>query len=199
MKRAAYALIVLVAVLAAGAVAWQWFRPPELHGTVLQSPERTDDFVLTGSDGQEVHLRDFEGKWTLLYFGYTYCPDVCPTTMADLKEAHAQLGGRADDVQVVMVSVDPERDTPERISEYVSFFDPSFVGLTGAPEAIDAAATQFGVFFEKVSTDGASTYLVNHTSTVLVVDPEGYLRYVIPYGVSGADIAADLRYLMRRG
>lgn len=198
MKKVAYALVALVALAAVAVLAYQWLRPPELHGTVLQAPDRAADFALTSSEGP-VRLSDFEGEWVMLYFGYTACPDVCPTTMAELKRAHAELGNRADDLQVVMVSVDPERDTPERVGEFVRFFDPSFVGLTGTKEEIDAAAIPFGVYYEKESTDGAMSYLVNHTSSVMVIDPDGYLRYVIPYGVTGEEIAADMRYLMRRG
>lgn len=197
MKKAAYGVVVLVALLAAGAVAWQYLRPPELHGTVLQAPERAADFTLVGGDGQPVHLSDFAGKWTLLYFGYTFCPDICPTTMADLHTARVALGDKADDVQVIMISVDPERDTPETVGRYATAFDPTFVGLTGTPEQIDAAATPFGVYYAKEGATSAGNYLVSHTSTVLVIDPEGRLRFVIPYGVGGEAIASDLRYLMR--
>jgi protein SCO1 len=197
MKKAAYGVVALVALLALGAVAWQWLRPPELHGTVLQAPERAADFTLVGSDGQPVRLSDFAGKWTLLYFGYTFCPDICPTTMADLRAARAALGNRAGNVQVVLISVDPERDTPETVGRYATAFDPTFVGLTGTPEQIAAAATPFGVYYAKEGETGAGSYLVSHTSTIMVVDPEGYLRYVIPYGVGGEAIASDLRYLMR--
>jgi protein SCO1/2 len=191
-----------VAVVAVLAIAF-WIigrmRPPEMRGTVLQAPDAAADFVLTGGDGQPVHLSDFEGKWTLLYFGYTFCPDVCPTTLADLNVMMRELGNRADDVQVIMVSVDPERDSPARLNEYLSYFNPSFVGLTGDVVDIEAAATQFGVYYAKRETEGASGYLVDHTSTVAAIDPQGRMRIVFPYGVSGEDMAADLEYLMRRG
>jgi len=144
-------------------------------------------------------LRDVQGKWTLLYFGYTFCPDVCPTTLADLKAMNTALGDKADKAQVVFVTLYPARDTPERLDAYLNAFDPSFMGLTGTPAAIDAAATEFGVYYQKREVEGAGGYLVDHTSTVSVLDPKGRLRMVFPYGVAGADIAADLKYLMRRG
>lgn len=173
-------------------------RPPELHGTVLQAPDQAADFVLTGTDGQPVHLRDLEGKWTALYFGYTFCPDVCPTTLADLDAMIEQLGNRADNMQVAFVSVDPARDTPQRIGEYLAYFNPEFIGLTGDEAAVNAAATQFGVFYAQREVEGASGYLVDHTSTVVLLDPDGRMRMVFPYGVSGHDMAADVRYMMRR-
>lgn len=198
-NRILYSVLGFVTLIILAVLAFTWLRPPELHGTVLQAPDLPSDFTLINQRGETVHLRDLQGKWTLLYFGYTFCPDVCPTTLADLKAMKAALGDKADKAQVVFVSLDPARDTPERLDAYMNAFDPSFIGLTGTPEAIDAAATEFGVFYEKHAAEGASGYLIDHTATVNVVDPKGYLRMVIPYGVAGADIAADLQYFMRRG
>lgn len=177
----------------------RWLRPPDLHGTVLQAPDLPADFTLTDQHGDPVRLSDFQGKWTLVYFGYTYCPDVCPTTLADLKTALAALGRRADDAQVLFVSLDPERDTPERIAAYLHAFDDRFVGLTGDTAAVDAAATEFGVYYKRNPPSEGGGYTVDHTSTVILLDPEGRMRMVIPYGVSGADMAADLTWFMRRG
>lgn len=188
----ALTLVVVLAML-----LWWWLRPAQLHGAELQPGAVVADFELLGSGGAPVRLSDFRGKWTALYFGYTFCPDVCPTTLSDLAVMMRALGNLREDVQVVMVTVDPERDTPERLAAYLRYFDPSFLGLSGAPEAIAAAATQFGVFYEREPRSG-DDYLVHHTSTVIVIDPEGRMRVVYPYGVSGADMATDLRYLMRR-
>jgi len=110
-----------VALTLVADLAWNWLRPPQLHGMVLQSHER--DFTLNDEAGQPVKLSDFRGKLVLLYFGYTFCPDVCPATLAQVKEALAQLGGDAERVQLIMVSVDPERDTPEKVSAYVRQFE----------------------------------------------------------------------------
>ncbi len=194
------AVVALLLVLVAGvAFAFQWLRPPELHGTLLADGERPAEIVLDGSDGRQHTLASFEGQWSLVYFGYTFCPDVCPTTLADLRQTRELLGSRADDVQVILVSLDPQRDTPERMAEYLNAFDPTFLGLTGPQEAIDAAATQYGVYHARRETGGASDYLVDHTSTVLVFGPDATLRFVFPYGVSGAEMASDMNYLMRRG
>ncbi len=192
------ALLAVFLLTLGGLVVWR-MRPPELHGVVLQSPQRAADFTLTASTGEPLSLSDLRGQHVLLYFGYTFCPDVCPTTLADLRMMAQDLGEKTmEDVQVVMVSVDPERDTPERLAQYMSFFDRTFIGMTGPLEDIDAAATQFGVYYEHNRVEGASEYLVDHTSTVTLIDDDGYVRMVFPYGTPGEDIAADLRYMMRR-
>jgi protein SCO1/2 len=148
--------------------------------------------------GQRVALNDFRGKIVLLYFGYTICPDVCPTTLAELSKARKMLGKDADQIQVLMVTVDPERDTLPVLADYMTHFHPSFLGLTGTPDEIAQAATPFGVFYEKENSDSALGYLVNHTATVMIVDRNGYLRIVFPFGTTADDIAADLKYLIQK-
>ena len=181
-------------------IGWAVIRyigaPYTYHGTVIQSPQLTPNFSLTGEGGKVVNLRDFRGKAVLLYFGYTFCPDVCPATMVELKEAVEKLGREADDVQVIMISVDPDRDTPEKLAEYVSHFNPSFIGLTGSDDEVGAVATQYGIFYEKHEGTVATGYLIDHTASVVVIDPDGYLRIVYPFGTPGEDIAEDLRHLV---
>jgi len=187
---------ILVLALAA-LLAWR-LRPPELHGVVIQSPQQATDFTLMSSKGEPVSLSDFRGKFVMLYFGYTFCPDVCPTTLNDLKRMMDVLGPKqSENVQVVMVSVDPERDTVEQLSSYLPYFHPSFLGMTGAVEEIQPIASQFGIFFERHEGTSAAGYLVDHTAVVTVVDDEGYVRMIFPYGTSGDDMAADMAYLMR--
>lgn len=184
----------LAVLLIAGGLIW-WYIPPELHGVVLQSPRQVEDFTLTASTGEPLSLSDLRGQWVMLFFGYTHCPDVCPTTLNDLTIMADELGeNRMDDVQVVLVSVDPERDTVERLADYLPSFDPRFVGMTGDLEKIQDVAGRFGVFFEKHENG-----LVDHTSAITVIDPDGYVRIVFPYGITGSEMADDLSYLMRRG
>lgn len=192
--RAALALLVLI--LGIG-VAMRWLGPPEMHGIVLQSPERVPDFRLMTSTGEPMSLSDFRGKHVLIYFGYTFCPDVCPTTLQDLRVAMQTLGDKADDVQVIMVSVDPARDSAEQLAKYLAAFDPRFIGMTGDWAVIERAASQFGVFFEAHQGSAATGYLVDHSSIVTLIDPEGHTREVFAYGTPGEDIAADLAYWMR--
>lgn len=172
------------------------FLPPRLNGIAIQSPEPAPNFTLTSQTGQPLSLHDLRGKVVLLYFGYTFCPDACPTTLAELKKVTNALGKEAKDVQVVMVTVDPERDTPEVLREYLSYFDASYIGLTGTEGDILAATTPYGVYFQKHEGSPATGYLVDHTTTVMAIDKEGYLRLFYPYGTSGEDIAADMRYLI---
>lgn len=187
------ALLLLLAVMTATGCG----RPYTYHGMLLESPNPAADFTLTDASGQPVSLSDFRGKLVVLYFGYTFCPDVCPTTMTELAKAIQALGPKANEVQVIMVSVDPERDTPQKVAEYVSYFDPNFIGLSGTPEEVAAAATPFGIYYEKHEGTAATGYLVDHTATLNVVDQEGRMRLVLPFGTSGEDIADDLAHLLR--
>jgi protein SCO1 len=179
-------------------LAWSLFRPYAFHGMIMQSPSKATDFTLTGGNGQPVSLSDFEGKVVLLYFGYTTCPDVCPTTLAEIHQALVALGKKADGVQVLMVTVDPERDTPEVMAEYVTHFDSRFIGLVGTPDQTAEIATYYGIYYEKEEGNSALGYLINHTATVTAIDKEGYLRVIFPFGTAAKDIAADVEYLLRR-
>ncbi len=154
--------------------------PYTYHGTVIQSPDRANNFTLIGRNGEPVSLGDFRGKAVLIYFGYTFCPDVCPATMVELAKANELLGDEADQAQVIMISVDPARDTPEILHEYVTHFDPAFIGVTGNEDEVAAAATPFGIFYEKHEGTAATGYLIDHTASVVVVDPDGYLRLGVP-------------------
>ena len=198
-RRLMWASAFLIILIVAAAIGW-WNLPPELHGIELQSPRVADDFTLTTSKGEVMSLSDFRGKYVVLFFGYTYCPDVCPTTLNDLQQMVKELGeSRADDIQVIMISVDPERDTPEQLSTYLKYFDPDFIGMTGTVEEVQPVASQFGIFFEKQSGSANTNYLVDHTAAVTLLDPEGHVRMIFSYGVKGADMASDIAYLMRRG
>lgn len=172
-------------------------QPYTYHGTILQTPIPAYDFELQSNQGQTIQLSDFRGQLVVLYFGYTFCPDVCPATLFELAEALEILGPDASQVQVIMVSVDPDRDTPERLAEYVRYFDPSFLGATGSPQQIQEVASQFGIFYEAHEGSAASGYLVDHTASVLVIDKNGYLNLILPFGTEAADIAEDLEQLLK--
>ncbi|MEW6581042.1 MAG: SCO family protein [Chloroflexota bacterium] len=136
------------------------------------------------------------GKVALLFFGYTNCPDVCPTTLAEFKRVKALLGEDAARVAFVFVSVDGERDTPEQLAAYVRAFDPEFIGLTGDDATIRAIARDYGVFYQRVSyEESAAGYLVDHTASTFGVDQEGRLRLVFSYGTDPAAIVARVRAL----
>lgn len=177
-------------------IALPKLQPYTFHGTVLQSPQPAPDFKLTANHGKIVSLKDFEGKLVMLYFGYTFCPDVCPATLSELGGALDLLGNQAQDVQVIMISVDPERDTPEMLAEYVAHFDPSFLGVTGTAEEIAQVATLYGIFYEAHEGTEATGYLVDHTATVMVIDQTGHLKLVFPFGTPAENIAEDLSHIL---
>lgn len=186
----ALALLALAAI-----IVLPRLRPHVFHGQVLQSQEPID-FTLTAHTGEPVSLSDFRGKHVLVYFGYTFCPDVCPTTLARINQTLTLLGDKGKDVQFVMVSVDPERDTPEKLAQYVTAFNPTFLGLTGSEQEIMQAATPFGVYFAKQEVEGKSNYLVDHTATTMVMDPAGRMKLIWPPNTSSEFMAEDLEYMI---
>jgi protein SCO1/2 len=182
-------------------VAW-WgiprLMPHTFTGTLLQSPSEAHDFTLISHTGQPVSLSDFRGKLVMLYFGYTFCPDVCPASLSEAAGAMDILGEKAEDVQLIMVSVDPERDTPEELADFVAHFDPAFLGVTGTPEEIASIATLYGIYYGKSEGSIATGYLIDHTATITVIDREGHVKLIFPFGTTAAEIAADLDYLLKR-
>ncbi len=171
-------------------------RPYTFHGMVMQSPQPAPDFTLTTHQGQPLRLSDLRGRTVVLYFGYTFCPDVCPATLSEWAKAMRLLGDKADQVQFLMITVDPERDTPAKMADYVSHFDPRFIGLSGPADEIARIATLYGVYYQK-HEEGGENYLVDHTATQTVIDKDGYIKLIFPFGTTADDIAADLRYMLR--
>jgi protein SCO1 len=178
-------------------VALPRLKPHNFTGTLLQSPTEAHDFTLMSHTGQKVSLSDFRGKLVILYFGYTFCPDVCPATLSEVKGAMDILDADADQVQTIMISVDPERDDSAKMAAYMTHFDPSFLGLTGTPEQIAEIATLYGIYYAKNEGSEATDYLVDHTASQTVIDQDGHVKLVFPFGTMAEDIAADLDYLLK--
>ncbi len=149
---------------------------PAFSATQIAAPPKGSSvrFALTGSDGAAVTEQTYRGKWLVVYFGYTYCPDICPTTMMELAQALQTLGPQAARAQAVFISVDPQRDKPDVLAEYLKTFDPHFVGLTGSSAQISAAAKSFNVFYERHDADDGN-YTYDHSSYLYLVDPGGKL------------------------
>ena len=171
--------------------------PYTFHGTILQAPDTAPDFSLTTHTGQSANLGDFRGKLVVMFFGYTHCPDVCPATLGVTAKAIDLLGKKAEDVQVLFISIDPVRDTPEKLAEYVTYFHSEFTGLTGTPEEIAQVAALYGVYYAKQEGASESEYWMDHTASVLTIDRTGHLKLILPFGVTAEDMAADLRMLMK--
>jgi protein SCO1/2 len=162
----------------------------------LEPPIPAPEIALVDGRGQPFRLSDLRGKVVALFFGYTTCPDVCPGTLAELRQIRRDLGPQASDLQVVFISVDPRRDTPQRVQEYVSRFDPSFIGLTGDESALQPTWEAYGVFREEVETDSAAGYLVNHSARTYLIDRTGYLRLTMNFGTSIDDVRHDILILL---
>lgn len=170
----------------------------DFRGTDITGSDFGGELALTDHNGSKRSLADFRGKLVVLFFGYTHCPDVCPTTLSDVAAAFKKM--KPEDVarvQVLFVSVDPERDTPEMLKQYVPYFHPSFLGLYGTKEEVAAAAKAFRIFYRKHVEPGASGYLVDHTAGSYVLDGQGRLRLFQPFAQPPDDIAHDLSLLLR--
>lgn len=153
-------------------------------------------FTLTDHTGKARTLEDFKGKAVFIFFGYTQCPDVCPTTMAEMASVLKTLGPQAEQVQVLFVTVDPERDTPDLLAKYVPAFDPRFLGLTGDKAAIDKVTKDFKVFHQKVPNKESDTYTMDHTAGSYVFDTQGRIRLFVRHGQGPEPIAHDLKLLL---
>jgi len=192
------AAAVLVVLLAAGAamlfVARDAARPEGLKAGAFDPVHAAPEFALRGSDGSKVTLARYRGKVVLLTFGFTHCAAVCPTTLATLAQARGGLGEAADKVQVVYVTVDPERDSAPHMKQYLAAFDRGFVGATGAPEALAEVRQDYGVTAVKEGT--GPDYAVAHTSSIFLIDPAGQLRAVMPFGHDAADFVHDIELLL---
>ena len=153
-------------------------------------------FSLTTADGTAVTDRSFPGKWLLLYFGYTFCPDACPTALNTIAEALDELGSLAERIQPIFITVDPQRDTPAVITEYVKAFHPRLIGLTGGAAQIAAAAKDFHVFYE-VRQLGNEEYAIDHSSYIYVIDPDGRVTDLMTGNLPGHPVAAELKRLIQ--
>jgi len=155
------------------------------------------DFALTDHTGKPRTLADFKGKAVVLFFGYTQCPDVCPTTMAEMAAVMKELGPLADKVQVLFVTIDPERDTQALLAQYIPAFDARFLGLYGDLAATEKTAKEFKVFYQKVPGKTPGSYTMDHTAGSYVFDPQGRIRLFIRHGQGAAPIAHDLKLLLQ--
>jgi protein SCO1/2 len=191
-------LLVLALALAAG--CGQPTPKVAYRGTDITGADFGRRLDLTDHAGRRRSLGDFRGKLVVLFFGYTHCPDVCPTTLSDMAQALKLLSPEeAARVQVLFVSVDPERDTPEVLKAYVPYFHPAFLGLYGTPEEVARAAREFRITYRKHTEPGATDYLVDHTAGSYVLDTAGRLRLFLPFAHTPEDIAHDLKALLRVG
>ena len=166
------------------------------EGVDITGAQYGKDFPLPDAHGQQRTIQDFAGKVVVVFFGYTQCPDVCPTTLQELVEAKGLLGTQGDRLQGIFVSLDPERDTPEVLGAYTQAFDPEIVALTGTPAQITAVAKDFKVFFKKVEGKQPGSYTLDHSAGIYMYDPQGQLRAYHRYGQGAPALAKDAKALL---
>ena len=176
---------------------------------LVQPPQLVSNFALTDHTGQPLSLSDLRGQPVLMFFGYTQCPDVCPTTLADYTRVKGELGSLAYDMHFAFISIDGERDTPEVLAEFLGRFDESFIGMTGSETTLRQMGVQFGLAFEQVvfgengsqqpASEQAENYFVNHTSPSFLIDKDGYLNRVFFYGTRPDVIASNMRQFLTEG
>ena len=170
---------------------------PNFQSIDLTGADYAKGFSLTDQNGQQRSLKDFSGKVVVVFFGFTQCPDVCPTTMVELAQVKKSLGANGDKLQVVLISVDPERDTPEILKAYMTNFDPSFLALRPTLPELAAVAKEFKIYYKKVEGSAPGSYSMDHTAGSYVFDGKGHIRLFTRYG-SGADLlVSDIRQLIK--
>lgn len=168
---------------------------PKFKSTDITGADYGRSLELQDTSGRERHLEDFRGKAVVLFFGFTHCPDVCPTTLADLAGVMKTLGADAERVQVLFVTVDPERDTAEALAKYVGAFDPRFIALRGDLAATQRMAKEFKIYFEKRKQ--GESYTIDHSAQSYVIDPQGRLRLLVRHDRLAQDLPDDLRVILK--
>ena len=184
-------IILLALWLAACSGSYDW------HGSPYEPTKEAPEITLSDTSGQPFQLIDERGEIVLVYFGYTYCPDICPATLAELAWVKEQLGPEAENVQVVFISVDPARDTADRVDSYLAKFDPEFVGLVGSEQELEKVTAEYGVLAQRDPGDDEN-YTMTHTSRVFLIDAEGMLRSNYTFDEPPEAILADVEYLLNR-
>ena len=170
---------------------------PQFKNIDITGADYAKNFQLTDQNGQLRSLKDFRGKVVILFFGYTQCPDVCPTTMAELAEVKKALGKDGDKLQVLFVTVDPERDTPQVLKGYMTNFDPSFLALRPTPDKLAEVAKDYKVYYKKVDGKTPTSYTMDHSAGSYVYDPQGNLRLYYRYGSGTQALVSDIELLLK--
>ena len=196
-------LLILVSLAVTSIISAYEIKGSEDTRTNLKKPEYYKnfggDFSLTGPEGKTVSLEDFRNKVVLIYFGYTFCPDVCPVTLSNLKMLMLSLEEKAEDVQVIFISIDPERDTFQKLKDYVPYFHPTFIGLTGSEAELASVAKKYQTFYLKQKVESEAGYLMAHSDVVILVDQNGRFRgrYKSKYDLD--KLTTDIRWLLEKG
>ncbi len=198
MKKSQKTLTLLVLLIGIAIIGFTTYQLTQTNQSASRNSGKAligGDFTLTDQNGKTVTNKDFEGKYALIYFGYTYCPDVCPTELQVMTSALEMLGDDAKKVQPIFISIDPDRDTPELMKDYVSNFFPGMVGLTGTKEQVAIAAKAYRVYYSKAVEKGADadSYAMDHSSIIYLMGPKGQFLKHFAYGTDPAKLAKDVK------
>jgi len=190
---------VLIGVMLSLGGGW-WFLQKKYtyQGVLIDPPAHAPNFNLTDQHGDSFQLLDQQGKVVLIFFGYTHCPDVCPITLSEYKRVKAILGDQSENVQFVYITVDPERDTQERMRVYLQNFDPDFIGLTGSRPELELVWQKYGVYQQRQDTGSAAGYLIDHSARIYAIDKMGNWILNYPYGMEPDRIAQDVTHLLKQ-
>lgn len=200
LTRIGLLLAIVIIAAAAGLAEWLVIRDPDVTKApsgIIANVEIGGPFTLTDHTGRQVTDRDYLGGFTLVFFGYTFCPDVCPTVLGDIALALDELGDDSVAITPLMISIDPERDTPATLAEYVPLFHERLIGLSGTPEQIKAVGDAYRILYRRVEDPNYTFYLMDHTSFVYLLDPEGKVVSLFRYGTAPEEMAAIIRQHMR--
>lgn len=187
--------IVLIGVVAILTFAFQ--KPDKFRGTLYDPAQPAPEITLTRANGQPFQLSAEKGKLVFLFFGYTSCPDVCPTTMAEMRQTLESVGAKANQVDVVFITVDPDRDTPDKVQQYASIFNPNFIGLSGSMQELEPVWGEYGVYRKIEASTSPTDYSVTHSSLLFLIDQNGNMRLSYSFGTPPEDIAHDIKLLLK--
>lgn len=197
MTRRRLGAALFAAIVMTGFLAGCGEQKPTFSSIDITGADYGKNFALPDHNGQVRRLTDFAGKVVVVFFGYTQCPDVCPTTLAELAEVKKLLGKDGERMQALFVTVDPERDTPELLKAYMANFDPSFLALRPVPQELEGVAKDFKIYYKKVPGASATSYTMDHSAGSYIFDTKGQLRLFTRYGSGAPVLAADIAALMR--
>jgi protein SCO1 len=171
----------------------------QFNGSLIEPPIEAADFILIDQNGEPYRLSEQRGKLVVIFFGYTHCPDICPSTLSEFQKIQKDLKSSASEVDFVFITVDPERDTPDQLASYLEFFDPSFIGLWGESGEMQKVWSDYGVYQMKQDAGSAAGYLVDHSTRMYVIDQKGLLVLTYPFGFDAEKIVDDIAYLVKVG
>jgi len=198
MKNSNFWSLIIIILVIGVFFGFIYEKPYTYRGSLIDPAVEAPDFTLKSSQGGEYHLKSRSGNYILIFFGYTYCPDVCPATLFEMRQIKQKLNDKADNIDFVFITVDPDRDIQEQLSKYLASFDESFYGLTGSTEELTKVWKDYGVYREIQPVDNFSGYLVDHTSRLYLINSNNELLMTYLFETSLEDIVSDLNYLMKK-